>query len=69
MVENAVQRKTEISDVNSMRSGIQSELDAILTGEAESEVFWKTMLEQITVFKDRHLELRLNLLPHVFRFI
>lgn len=51
------------------RAQIQSEITAILSGETESEVFYKTLLQSLTVFKDRHLELRLNWLPQVFYFV
>lgn len=41
---------------------------SVLSGEAESEAFYKTLVEQITVYPDRHLELKLYQLPHVFYF-
>ena len=40
----------------------------ILEGKTESEVFCKNILAGITVFKDRHSELRLMHLGHVFHF-
>ena len=64
----AQNRKDNNQDSDSLRKQIQSELSAILKGETESEVFYKTILESLTVFKDRHLELRLNWLPQVFHF-
>ena len=51
-----------------IRSSIQEEVRKLLTGELESEVFYKHLLERLTVFKDRHLELKLNHLPMVFQF-
>lgn len=68
-MEEATQRKAERRDVCALRSGIRAEAAAIVQGEIESEVFYKTMLDRLTVFKDRHLELRLHLLPFVFHFI
>jgi len=50
-------------------ASIRTAIAAILKGETESEVFYKTLLQDITVFKDRHMELRLNLLPQVFHFL
>lgn len=41
---------------------------SILSGETESESFLKSMLDQITVFKDRHIELKLVHLPQIFYF-
>ena len=64
----AHQRHQEQRDSNSLRFLIRSEVTAILNMETESEVFCKTMLDSLTVFKDRHMELRLNGLPQVFRF-
>lgn len=44
-------------------------LSSILSGETVSEGFCKSILDYITVFKDRHLELRLLHLPQVFHFL
>lgn len=62
-------RRYENQDTNVLRAVIQTEVSEILSGEIESEVFCKTMLDSLTVFKDRHMDLRLNLLPQVFRFV
>lgn len=43
-------------------------LSALLACQEESEVFYKTILESLTIYKDRHIELRLNHLPLVFWF-
>ena len=61
-------RQKEKRDSKALRSAIHKDVSAILSGKIESDVFYKTMLESLTVFKDRHMELRLNGLPHVFRF-
>ena len=61
-------RQRENRDSKTLRAAIQTEVSGILNGEIESEVFCKTMLDSLTVFKDRHMELRLNLLPQVFQF-
>ena len=66
--EDAQNRKDRKQDSNSMRMQIHSEVSAILKGETESEVFYKNLLESLTVFKDRHMELRLKWLPLVFHF-
>lgn len=51
-----------------LKEAIQGEIAALLRCETESEVLSKTLLDSLTVFKDRHMELRLNYLPQVFRF-
>ena len=67
-LENAVNRKDNKQDPTALRSKIQADVTAILQGEIESEVFYKLLLQSLTVFKDRHMELRLNWLPHIFHF-
>ena len=51
-----------------IKSCIQEEITGLLNGEIESEAFYKHLLERLTVFKDRHMELKLNHLPMVFHF-
>ena len=67
-LEEAQNRKDSNHDSAALRTQIQSEVSAILNGETESEVFYKTILESLTAFKDRHMELRLNWLPQVCYF-
>ena len=50
-------------------AAIRSEVSGILTGDIESEVFAKTMVDRLTVFKDRHMELRLCALPQTVTFV
>ena len=61
-------RQREKRDSKALCTAIQAEVFGILNGEIESEVFCKTMLDSLTVFKDRRMELRLHLLPQVFLF-
>ena len=58
----------ERNDSQNLRSVIQSQVVGILNGDIESEMFCKNMLASMTVFKDRHVELHLNFLPHIFYF-
>lgn len=57
------------TDADSLKTLMENELVSILEGETESEVFQKTILHSLTVFKDRHMELRLSHLPWVFWFL
>ena len=68
-VEDAELLQRENRDSKTLRNYIQSEVTGILNGEIESEVFCKTILSNLTVYKDRHMELRLNFLPQIFQFI
>lgn len=55
-------------DPQELRTDILKEVTALLNGRTESDAFCKNLLERITVFPDRHLELTLNNLPIVFHF-
>jgi len=67
-LDKAINQQESKRDYAALCSEIQKAVTSILNGEIESEVFYKTLLQSITVFKDRHIELRLNWLPHVFHF-
>lgn len=67
-LDEAVMRKDTEQDSTALRGKLHSEIAGILNGETESEVFCKSVLESLTVFRDRHMELRLKRLPYVFRF-
>ena len=56
-------------DLKSLQEAIQAQVSGILKMETESQVFCKAMLESLTVFPDRHMELRLQKLPMVFHFL
>ena len=51
-----------------LKQDIQTEVTDLLNYQVESEVLSKTLLHSLTVFQDKHMELRLNDLPMVFRF-
>ena len=68
-LEEAQKRKNLNQDSTALRARIQSEVSAILKEETESEVFYKTLLQSLTVCKDRHMVLRLNWLSQVFYFV
>lgn len=66
--QQARQRWAEHGDLAALGETIASELQGILQGEIPSDVFSRNLAESITVFKDRHMELRLQHLPQVFWF-
>lgn len=68
-LEEAQNRRDSKQDPAALRAQLQAEVTAILQGEIESEVFYKSLLQSLTVYKDRHLELRLKHLPQVFYFV
>lgn len=67
-IEKVEQQKILGNVVDSLREAIHDEVAELLCFDKESEVLCKTLLENLTVFPDRHMELRLNDLPQVFYF-
>lgn len=67
-MNHVVSGKSEFQDLHLLKSEIESKTAHILNGETDSDVFYKAILHSLTVFKDRHMELKLNHLPHVFYF-
>ena len=67
-LQEAQLRLQQQSDTPGLRDTIEGQLRAILTLEIQSEAFCKAMVESLTVFQDRHLELRLQKLNRVFHF-
>jgi hypothetical protein len=65
---DAEQRKKVHEDSAVLRSSLEARIARILNLETESQAFCKSLVESITVFKDRHLELRLQESPQVFLF-
>ena len=47
---------------------IKDFLRSILCGQTESPVLYKNLIRDLTVFKDKHMELRIQYLPHIFHF-
>lgn len=62
------ERKQKNKDREALKREITDELSRILRGEKESELLFKMILQSITVYKNRHIELKLNLLPQIFHF-
>ena len=66
----AVRKKENLCyDMTQLARDVSKEVTAVVRGEKESEVFYKNILDHMTVFKDNRVELRLNLLPHKWAFI
>lgn len=61
-------RQKASMDPQNLKAAIEADVTSILLGETESDVFYKIMLDSLTVFKDRHMELRLQNLEQVFQF-
>lgn len=67
-LEKAETQQENEGDTVTLKQAIQEEVTDLLNYQVESEVLSKTLLEDLTVFPDKHLELRLKDLPMVFQF-
>ena len=56
-------------DLDALKADVKSEVTAIVRGDTQSEVFYKNVLDHLTVCHDNRVELRLNLLPQKWVFV
>lgn len=68
-LKKAEEQLSKKETTGQMKEALKAEVESILNGEVESEMFSKTILNRLTVFKDRHMELRLKDLPQIFYFV
>lgn len=64
----AQEKQKNGTDRTQLKASLTSKVNTLLTGQQESDILCRTVLDQITVFKDRHMELRFQGLQQVFRF-
>ena len=67
-LEKAEVQQGNIGDTLLLKQEIQAEISALLDYRTGSEMLSKSLLKDLTVFPDKHLELRLKDLPMVFWF-
>lgn len=65
---SGLREETSSQDPLQCRASIREVIGAALAGEIQSEGFCRSILEGLTVFRDRHMELKLKGLPQVFHF-
>lgn len=58
------ERQSAVTNQAQLRERIRT----LLSGEADSEPLYKSILDHISVFHDRHMELQFHGLPHIFQF-
>ena len=56
-------------DAGSLGNDVRQKVKAIVCGETDSEVFYKNILDHMTVYRGGRVELRLNLLPQKWVFV
>ena len=52
-----------------LRDDIRRRVAGLLNGEGDSEIFCKTILDHMVVYRDQRVEVRLNLLPQTWCFV
>ena len=52
-----------------LRKNVEGRVYAIARGETDGEIFYKTLLDHMVVYKDKQVEVRLNFLPQKWTFI
>ena len=66
----AVREKQKLCyDAGSLADDVRQKVKAIVCGETDSEVFYKNILDHMTVYRGGRIELRLNLLPQNWVFV
>ena len=66
----AVREKLKLCyDASSLADNVRQKVKAIVCGETDSEVFYKNILDHMTVYRGGRVELRLNLLPQKWVFV
>ena len=68
-LENLLSNQEKMSDSTQLRIKIEREINNLLNGSTQSEVFYKNLVERLTVFKDKHTELQLRHLTMRFCFV
>ena len=62
------QKESLHCDTAQLAGDVRREVTAVVRCETNSEVFYKNILDHMTVFRDDRVELHLNLLPHKWVF-
>ena len=66
----AVREKQKLCyDASSLADDVRQKVKAIVCGETDSEVFYKNILDHMTVYRGGRVELHLNLLPQKWVFV
>ena len=55
-------------ETETLRKAVKKKITAVVGGETDSDVFYKTLLDQMVVYRDKRVELYLNDLPQKWIF-
>ena len=56
-------------DISQLSGDIRKEITSIVKGDTKSEIFYKNLLNHMTVFPDKRVEICFNLLPYKWVFV
>ena len=56
-------------ETDSLKSDVRRQVTDMVSGLTESEIFYKNVLDQIVVYPDQRVEVKLNLLPQKWIFV
>ena len=62
-------RQQIVYETSTLRDDVRKQVTSIISGDQDSEVFLKNVLDHMVVFQDKRIEVRLNLLPHKWIFV
>ena len=69
MLRQRLEKAEEVKrNPQDLRSAVKEEITQLLDGETENEVLYKNLVDRMTVYKDRHMELRLKRMTQIFHF-
>ena len=66
----AVKAKEQIHyETGSLKNDVRKQVTDMVSGLTESEIFYKNVLDQMVVYPDQRVEVKLNLLPQKWIFV
>ena len=66
----AVKAREQIHyETDSLKSDVRKQVTDMVSGLTESEIFYKNVLDQMVVYPDQRVEVKLNLLPQKWIFV
>lgn len=66
----AARSEADIShELETLQNDVKKKITALVGGETDSEVFYKNLLDHMVVYKDRRVEVHINLLPQKWLYV
>ena len=67
--EAARSKEEIVCETEALRKDVKKKITAIVSGETDSEVFYKNLLDHMVIYKDKRVDVYLNLLPQKWVFV